>query len=117
MDTPPVAPEAAQVLRHNRTLLYRHMAARLALAAVLLAVPFVAHLAGYDAALPAFAVPAAFFVLIFLVLRLGRGSRLKVCEKVLRTHALEYRTRVSKKGKERAVADPGRRALAEQARP
>lgn len=100
MDTPPVAPDVAQVLKHNRTLLYRHIAARLALAVVLLAVPYVAHLVGYDAALPAFAVPAAFFVLIFLMLRLGRGSRLKVCEKVLRTYPLEYRTRVLKKGTE-----------------
>jgi hypothetical protein len=100
MANPPEAPDVAQVLKHNRTLLYRHIAARLALAGGLLAVPYVAHLVGYDAALPAFAVPAAFFVLIFLMLRLGRGSRLKVCEKVLRTYPLEYRTRVSKKGSE-----------------
>ncbi|MEV6998650.1 hypothetical protein AB0N62_13295 [Streptomyces sp. NPDC093982] len=100
MDSPPVAPDIAQVLKHNRTLLRRHMAARLALAAGLFAVPFVAHWGGYDAALPAFGVPAGMFVLIFLSLRLGRGSRLKVCEKVLRTYPLEYRTRVAKKGSE-----------------
>lgn len=100
MDNPPAAPDVAQVLKHNRTLLYRHIAARLALAGGLLAVPFAAHLVGYDAALPAFAIPAAFFVLIFLLLRLRHGSRLKVCEKVLRTYPLEYRTRVSKKGSE-----------------
>ncbi|WP_128435275.1 hypothetical protein [Streptomyces cyaneus] len=95
MDSPPEAPDVAQVLRHNRTLLYQHIAARLALAAGLLAVPFVAHGIGYDAALPAFGIPAGMFVLIFLALRLGRGSRLSVCEKVLRTYPLEYRTRVS----------------------
>ncbi|MGF0176928.1 hypothetical protein ACQF36_42690 [Streptomyces sp. Marseille-Q5077] len=100
MDSPPVAPDVAQVLRHNRTLLRRHIAARLALAAGLFAVPFVAHWGGYDAALPAFGVPAGMFVLIFLLLRLGRGSRLRVCEKVLRIYPLEYRTRVAKKGSE-----------------
>ncbi|MFE7271309.1 hypothetical protein [Streptomyces sp. NPDC057623] len=100
MDNPPVPPDVAQVLRHNRTLLYRHTASRLALAAGLLAVPFVAHTVGYDAALPAFAVPAAFLVLIFLMLRLRHGSRLRACGQVLRTYPLEYRTRVSKKGSE-----------------
>ncbi|QOV37576.1 hypothetical protein IM697_03855 [Streptomyces ferrugineus] len=100
MDNPPIAPEAALVLRHNRTLLHRHIATRLTLAVALFAVPYVAHLVGYDAALPAFAVPAGFFVLIFLLLRLRHGARLKVCEKVLRTYPMEYRTRVSKKGSE-----------------
>ncbi|KUN91317.1 hypothetical protein [Streptomyces caeruleatus] len=100
MDNPPVAPDIAQVLKHNRTLLYRHTAARLALAAGLFAVPFAAHTVGYDAALPAYGIPAAFFVLIFLALRLRHGSRLKVCGQVLRTYPLEYRTRVSKKGSE-----------------
>lgn len=97
MDKSPETPNAAQVLKHNRTLLHRHIAMRLALAAVLFAVPFVAHLSGWDAALPAFGVPAGVFVLIFLVLRLDHGARLKVCEKVLRTYPLEYRTRGSKK--------------------
>ncbi|MGN9761243.1 hypothetical protein [Streptomyces sp. SD31] len=100
MESPPAAPDVAQVLKHNRTLLYRHIATRLALAAALFSVPYVAHLAGYDAALPAFGIPASLFVLIFLALRLRHGSRLKVCEKVLRTYPLEYRTRVSKKGSE-----------------
>lgn len=100
MDNPPVEPDVAQVLKHNRTLLHRHIATRLALAAALAVVPFVAHIAGYDAALPAFGIPAALFVLIFLTLRLRHGSRLKVCERVLRTYPLEYRTRVSKKGSE-----------------
>lgn len=44
-----------------------------------------------------FCIPAALFVLIFLMLRLGRGSRLKVCAKVLHTYPLEYRTRVVRK--------------------
>src|SRR4051794_29199097 len=100
MDNPAVAPDVAQVLKHNRTLLYRHIASRLALAMVLLAVPFAAHLVGYDATLPAFGVPTGLFVLIFLRLRLRHGSRLRVCERVLRTYPLEYRTRVSKKGSE-----------------
>ncbi|MER6093457.1 hypothetical protein [Streptomyces bluensis] len=100
MDNPPGAPDVAQVLKHNRTLLYRHIATRLALAVALFTVPFAAHLVGYDAALPAFGIPAAMFVVIFLALRLRHGSRLKVCEKVLRTYPLEYRTRVSKKGSE-----------------
>lgn len=100
MDTAPVAPDVAQVLKHNRTMLYLHIAKRLALAVALFAVPFVAHLAGYDAALPAFAAPAALFVLIFLVLRLRHGSRLKVCATVLQTYSLEYRNRVSKKDSE-----------------
>ncbi|WP_210592861.1 hypothetical protein [Streptomyces sp. GESEQ-35] len=95
-----MAPDVAQVLKHNRTLLYRHIATRLALAMAFLAVPLVAHLVGYDAALPVFGIPAALFVLIFLTLRLRHGSRLKVCEKVLHTYPLEYRTRVSKKGSE-----------------
>ncbi|WP_189874932.1 hypothetical protein [Streptomyces bluensis] len=95
-----MAPDVAQVIKHNRTLLYRHIATRLALSVALFAVPFVAHLVGYDAALPAFGVPAALFVLIFLALRLRHGSRLRVCEKVLRTYPLEYRTRVSKKASE-----------------
>ncbi|WP_134036788.1 hypothetical protein [Streptomyces bluensis] len=95
-----MAPDVAQVLKHNRTLLYRHIATRLAIAVALFAVPFAAHLVGYDAALPAFGIPAAMFVVIFLALRLRHGSRLKVCEKVLRTYPLEYRTRVSKKGSE-----------------
>ncbi|MGW6732651.1 hypothetical protein [Streptomyces sp. NPDC055013] len=99
MDTPPVAPDVAQVLKHNRTLRSRHTAARLALAAGLFAVPFVAHWGGYDAALPVFGVPAGMFVLTFLPLRLGRGSRLRVC-------AYEQ---------ERAQAGPQRRELAEQA--
>ncbi|MGI5376271.1 hypothetical protein ACQEV2_18830 [Streptomyces sp. CA-251387] len=62
-------PDVMQVLKHNRALLYRHIATRLALAAALFAVPFVAHMVGYDAALPAFGIPAALFVLIFLLLR------------------------------------------------
>ncbi|WP_327137605.1 hypothetical protein OG585_32200 [Streptomyces sp. NBC_01340] len=95
-----MAPDVAQVLKHNRTLMYRHISTRLTLAMVLLAVPFVAHLVGWNAALPAFGIPAALFVLIFLVLRLRHGSRLGVCEKVLHTYPLEYRTRVSKKGSE-----------------
>lgn len=98
MHDPTRTPDVAQVLKHIRALLYRHIATRLALAAVLFAMPFVAHRVGYDAALPAFGIPAAFFVLIFLLLRLRHGSRLKVCEKVLRTYPLEYRTRVSRKG-------------------
>ncbi|MDO0911324.1 hypothetical protein QQM39_10810 [Streptomyces sp. DT2A-34] len=100
MEGPPAAPDVAQVLKHNRTLLYRHIATRLALAVALFSMPYVSHLLGYDAALPAFGIPAALFVLIFLMLRLRHGSRLKVCEKVLRTYPLEYRTRVSKKGSE-----------------
>ncbi|MEU9287100.1 hypothetical protein AB0D57_20890 [Streptomyces sp. NPDC048275] len=95
-----MAPDVTQVLKHNRALLYRHIVTRLALAVVLFGVPLVAHLVGYDAALPAFGIPAALFVLIFLVLRLRHGSRLKVCEKVLHTYPLEYRDRVSKKGSE-----------------
>lgn len=101
MDNPPSPPDIAQVLKHNRALLQRHIATRLALAVALFAVPYVAHLAGYDAALPAFAVPAGLFVLIFLMLRLRHGSRMKVCEKVLATYPLEYRTRVSRKGSQR----------------
>ncbi|MCX5187704.1 hypothetical protein [Streptomyces sp. NBC_00268] len=52
MANPPVAPDVAQVLKHNRTLLYRHIATRLALAMVLLAVPFVAHLVGWTPLCP-----------------------------------------------------------------
>lgn len=100
MNNPPVAPDVAQVLKRNRALLYRHIATRLALAVVLFAVPYVAHLLGYDAALPGFGIPAALLVLIFLMLRLRHGSRLKVCAKVLRTYPLEYRTRVSRKASE-----------------
>ncbi|MFF4504204.1 hypothetical protein [Streptomyces sp. NPDC001401] len=100
MDNPPKAPDIAQVLKHNRTLLYRHIATRLALAVILFVVPIVARLGGWDAALPAFCAPAALLVLIFLVLRLRHGSRFKVCEKVLHTYPLEYRTRVSKKDTE-----------------
>lgn len=100
MGTPPVAPDVAQVIKHNRMLLYRHITTRLTLAAVLFSVPYVAHLVGYDAALPAFGIPVGLFVLIYLVLRLRHGSRLKVCEKVLRTYPLEYRTRITKKNSE-----------------
>ncbi|MGW0758783.1 hypothetical protein ACWD1Y_20350 [Streptomyces sp. NPDC002814] len=100
MDNPPQPPAVAQVLKHNRTQLYQHIATRLALAMALFAMPYAAHLVGYDAALPALGIPAALFVLIFLALRLRHGSRLKVCEKVLRTYPLEYRTRVVKKGSE-----------------
>ncbi|MGR6973074.1 hypothetical protein ACU639_26370 [Streptomyces cynarae] len=100
MDDPPVAPNVAQVFKHNRTLLYRHIATRVALAVVLFAAPLVAHLLDWDAALPAFSMPAGLIVLIFLVLRLRHGSRLAVCEKVLRTYPLAYRTLVSKKGSE-----------------
>lgn len=92
MDHPPEVPDTAQVLKHNHTLLRRHVATRLTLA--------VARSAGWDAALPAFCAPAALLVLIYLVLRLRHGARLKVCEKVLRTYPLEYRTRVTKKGTE-----------------
>lgn len=93
-------PDVVQVLKHNRTLLYQHIATRLTLAAALFAVPFVAHMVGYDAALPAFGIPAGLFVVLFLALRLRHGSRLKVCEKVLGTYPLEYRTRLSRKGSE-----------------
>ncbi|MFH8699719.1 hypothetical protein [Streptomyces chartreusis] len=62
------------------------MATRTVPAAALFAVPFAAHGVGYDAALPAFGIPAAFFVLIFLLLRLRHGSRMKVCAKVLHTY-------------------------------
>ncbi|MDG4862308.1 hypothetical protein P8605_29605 [Streptomyces sp. T-3] len=94
---PPPPPDVDQVIRHTTGRLYRHIAVRLALAVALLAVPFVATAAGYDAALPFFCIPAGLFVLIFLVLRLRHGSRLGVCKKVLRAYPLEYRTRVSKK--------------------
>ncbi|MFI6008201.1 hypothetical protein ACIBAG_05145 [Streptomyces sp. NPDC051243] len=109
MDSPPITPipatlptppDVAQVLRHNSALLYRHIASRLALALALFAIPFVSHLVGYDAALPGFGIPAALLVLIFLMLRLRHGSRLKVCKRVLDTYPLEYRTRVSRKGSE-----------------
>ena len=83
MENPPKAPDIAQVLKHNRTLRYRHIAARLTLAVILFAVPIVARLAGWDAALPMYGIPAGLFVLTFLVLRLGYGARFKVCEKVL----------------------------------
>ncbi|WP_327353945.1 hypothetical protein [Streptomyces sp. NBC_01304] len=95
--TPGAPPDVDQLIRHTTGRLYRHIATRLALAVVLLAVPFVATAAGYDAALPFFCIPAGLFVLIFLVLRLRHGSRLGVCKKVLRAYPLEYRTRVSKK--------------------
>ncbi|GAA2511607.1 hypothetical protein [Streptomyces longisporus] len=100
MNKPSEAPDIAQVLEHNRTLLYRHIAPRLVLALMLSAVPFVAHVVSREADLPAFYAPAAVLVLIFLVLRLRHGSRFKVCEKVLHTYPLEYRTRVSKKDTE-----------------
>ncbi|MCI3277889.1 hypothetical protein [Streptomyces cylindrosporus] len=100
MDNPPSVPDITQVLNHNRTLLYRHIAMRLVLAMTLFAVPIAMRSVGWDAALPALCAPAALLVLIYLVLRLRHGSRLKVCEKVLRTYPLEYRTRVSKKGTE-----------------
>lgn len=54
-------PEDGDVTVHNRRLLYRHVAARLALSVVLSSVPCVAHLAGYDAALPVFAIPGALY--------------------------------------------------------
>ncbi|MDO0937031.1 hypothetical protein QQY66_36930 [Streptomyces sp. DG2A-72] len=88
------------MLKHNRALLYQHVATRLALAVALFAMPYAAHLVGYDAALPAFGIPAALFVVIFLALRLRHGSRLKVCEKVLHTYPLEYRTRMVRKASE-----------------
>ncbi|MFC3578156.1 hypothetical protein ACFOZ0_33855 [Streptomyces yaanensis] len=91
MANPPVAPDVAHVVKRNRTLLYRHIATRLALAVVLFAVPFVAHLVGWDAALPAFGIPATLFVLIFLMLRLRHGSRLRVCERVLRLRRRQVR--------------------------
>ncbi|MEV1085326.1 hypothetical protein AB0I98_45120 [Streptomyces sp. NPDC050211] len=100
MNNPPAPPDVAQVLKHNRALLYQHVATRLALTVVLFTLPFAAHLVGYDAALPAFGIPAAMFVLIFLALRLRHGSRLKVCGKVLHMYPLEYRTRVLKKASE-----------------
>ncbi|MFF4212689.1 hypothetical protein ACFYZE_25680 [Streptomyces sp. NPDC001796] len=100
MENQTVAPDVVKVLKHNRMLLYRHIATRLSLAVVLFAVPFVAHLLAWDAVLPAFGIPVALLLLIFLVLRLRHGSRLEVCEKVLRTYPLEYRTRVLKKESE-----------------
>ncbi|MER5452203.1 hypothetical protein ABT065_42345 [Streptomyces sp. NPDC002764] len=100
MDDPPEVPDAAHIIKHNRTLLFRHVTARLILAVVLFAVPLAARSAGWDAALPAFCAPAALLVLIYLVLRLRHGARLRVCEKVLHNYPLEYRTRVTKKGTE-----------------
>ncbi|MFJ9727824.1 hypothetical protein ACIRP3_34225 [Streptomyces sp. NPDC101209] len=93
-------PDIDQVLRHNRTLFYQHVARRITLAVALFATAYVAHLAGWDGTLPALGAPAGLFVLIFLVLRLGHGARFKVCQRVLRTYPLEYRTRVTKKGTE-----------------
>ncbi|MGW3139401.1 hypothetical protein [Streptomyces sp. NPDC001139] len=99
-DEPPNVPDIDQVLRHNRTRFYQHVARRITLAVALVATAYVAHLTGWDGTLPALGAPAGLFVLIFLVLRLGHGARFKVCQRVLRTYPLEYRTRVTKKGTE-----------------
>ncbi|MER8012123.1 hypothetical protein [Streptomyces sp. NPDC094149] len=100
MDVPPEAPGIHQVLSHNRRLFYRHMARRIALALALFAAAYVAHVVGWDATWPALGAPAGLFVLFFLALRLGHGARLNVCQKVLYTYPLEYRTRVTKKSTE-----------------
>ncbi|MFC7307377.1 hypothetical protein ACFQVC_24515 [Streptomyces monticola] len=67
----------------------RRIAARVVLGAALIAVPFALHSAG---------LPVSFFttvwivpgllVLVFLLLRLSHGHRLKVCERVLGTYPL-----------------------------
>jgi hypothetical protein len=100
MENPPEVPDTVHVIKHNRTLLHRHVAMRLTLAVILFAVPLVARSVGWDAALPAFCAPAALLVLIYLMLRLRHGARLNVCQKVLQTYPLEYRTRVTKKSTE-----------------
>ncbi|UQA94760.1 hypothetical protein [Streptomyces halobius] len=94
----PVAPHIEQVLKHNSTLLKRHVAGRLAIGVPLLALPFVLHALGapnsFFLVLP---LPFGLWVLLFLAIRLANGLRLGVCKKVLSSYPVEYRTRVDRK--------------------
>ncbi len=98
MTQPPLPPDVDQVLRHNRSTMAKHVAGRLALGVGLVAVPFVWQFAGVSVStLTVLPVVPGLFLLLFLYLRVGLGRRFKVCEKVLSTYPLEYRTRVAKK--------------------
>jgi hypothetical protein len=95
------APDVEHVLKHNRREWARHVAARVALGVGLIVLPLVLHVVGIpDSFLTPLPVLAGFFVLLFLLIRAGRGRRLAACERVLRTYPLEYRTRVVKKSEQ-----------------
>jgi hypothetical protein len=95
---PPEAPDIDQVLKHTKSVLARHVSGRIALGVALLAVPFVTHaLGGPSSFFTAIPIVPGLFVLLFLFIRTGNGRRLAVCERVLRTYPLDYRTRVDKK--------------------
>ncbi|MDQ8704240.1 hypothetical protein RCO28_17345 [Streptomyces sp. LHD-70] len=98
MDTPPVAPDVQQVLKHNRGLLYRQLGMRLALAAALVALTYLLDVSGVPASfLTGLPVIVAALMMFFTLIRVGAGRRLKVCERVLSAYPLEYRTRVVRK--------------------
>ncbi|GHH16656.1 hypothetical protein [Streptomyces lanatus] len=101
MTSPTATPDIEQVLKHNRSKWKRHVRERIAVSLGLIAVPVVLHAVGVpDAFFTPLPILAAFFVLLFLLLRASRGRRLAACERVLRTYPLEYRTRVAKKGQQ-----------------
>ncbi|MFD0436968.1 hypothetical protein [Streptomyces chartreusis] len=99
-----VPPDVDQVLRHNRMVMVRHVSVRFALGAALVGLPFVLQSVGVSvSALTVLPILPGLFLLLFLYLRVGLGRRLKVCEKVLRTYPLEYRSRVVKKQSQRLL--------------
>ncbi len=98
MTSSTVAPDVEQVLKHNKRTWARHVVGRIALGLALIVVSFVLNVVGVpDSFLTVLPVPVGIFVLLFLLLRTRHGRRLTVCERVLRTYPLEYRTRVDKK--------------------
>ncbi|GAA2286244.1 hypothetical protein GCM10010145_66040 [Streptomyces ruber] len=67
----------------------------------LIALSYVLNVAGApDSFFLVLPIPVGVFVLLFLLLRTWHGRRLTVCERVLRTYPLEYRTRVDKKSEQ-----------------
>ncbi|MEU1851832.1 hypothetical protein ABZ499_21790 [Streptomyces sp. NPDC019990] len=104
MTQQPLPPDVDLVLRHNRSTMVKHVAAQLALAIALIAIPFLLQFAGVSVStLTVLPIVPGLFLLIFLYLRVGLGRRLKVCENVLRTYPLEYRSRVVKKQSQRLL--------------
>ncbi|WP_028814823.1 hypothetical protein [Streptomyces flavidovirens] len=98
MTDQPVAPDVEQVLKSGYRQLYRLLAARITVIAVLVGVPIWLNRSGAEAtfflALP---LVAAMVFFVLTVYRIRCGVRLVQCARVLRHYPLEFHTRVVKK--------------------
>lgn len=92
-------PDVTEIVARNSSARTRHVALRAALGTILIALPFTLVSAGVpNTFLTVLPIVPGLFVPLLLLLQLRHGRRLDVCERVLRTYPLEYRSRVDHRG-------------------